>query len=153
MYGIFEVLVDTLLICTITGMAIVLTGTWTSGETGAALSERAFEAGLPGAWGGFVVTIGLVLFAFLTLIGWSYYGETAIVYLLDARAAVPYRLAWLVFMFLGAAGSLHLVGHCGHAQCTDGNSEPHLGADQHSADTPAAAGVLRSSSGVAIFSG
>ena len=109
MYGIFEVLVDTLLICTVTGLAIILTGTWTSGETGAALSMKAFEAGLPGAWGGFIVTIGLVLFAFSTLIGWSYYGETGIVYLLGTRAAMPYRIAWLVFMFLGAIGSLHLV--------------------------------------------
>ena len=109
MYGIFEVLVDTLLICTITGLAIILTGTWTSGDTGAALSVRAFEAGLPGAWGGFVVTLGLVLFAFSTLIGWSYYGETGIVYLLGARSAVPYRIAWLVFMYLGAVGSLHLI--------------------------------------------
>ena len=50
-----------------------------------------------------------MLFAFSTLVGWSYYGETAIVYLLGARAAMPYRLAWLVFIYLGAVGSLHLV--------------------------------------------
>jgi len=109
MYGIFEVLVDTLLICTITGLAIILTGTWTSGATGAALSVSAFSAGLPGNWGGIVVTVGLVLFAYSTLIGWSYYGETGIVYLLGARAALPYRYAWLVFIYLGSVGSLHLV--------------------------------------------
>jgi len=109
LYGIFEVLVDTLLICTITGLAIILTGTWTSGDTGAALTMRAFEAALPGTWGGLVVTIGLVLFAFSTIIGWSYYGETGIVYLFGTRAALPYRLAWLVFVFLGAIGSLHLI--------------------------------------------
>ena len=56
-----------------------------------------------------MVTTGLVLFAFSTLIGWSYYGETGIVYLLGARAAVPYRMVWLVFIYLGAVGSLHLV--------------------------------------------
>jgi AGCS family alanine or glycine:cation symporter len=50
-----------------------------------------------------------MLFAYSTLIGWSYYGETGIVYLLGARAAVPYRLLWLVFTYLGAVGSLHLV--------------------------------------------
>jgi AGCS family alanine or glycine:cation symporter len=50
-----------------------------------------------------------MLFSFSTLIGWSYYGETGIVYLLGARAAVPYRLAWLLFIYLGAVGSLHLV--------------------------------------------
>jgi AGCS family alanine or glycine:cation symporter len=109
MYGIFEVLVDTLLICTTTGLVIILSGEWANGATGAALSLKAFEVGLPGAWGGFIVTTGLVLFAFSTLIGWSYYGETGIVYLLGARAALPYRLLWLVFMYLGAIGSLHLV--------------------------------------------
>jgi AGCS family alanine or glycine:cation symporter len=109
LYGIFEVLVDTLLICTTTGLVIILSGLWSGGETGAALSLKAFEAGLPGQWGGLVVTSGLVLFAFSTLIGWSYYGETGIVYLLGAKAALPYRFAWLVFMYLGAVGSLHLV--------------------------------------------
>ena len=109
MYGIFEVLVDTLLICTTTGLVIILSGEWANGATGAALSLKAFEVGLPGAWGGLIVTTGLVLFAFSTLIGWSYYGETGIVYLLGARAALPYRLLWLVFIYLGAIGSLHLV--------------------------------------------
>jgi AGCS family alanine or glycine:cation symporter len=50
-----------------------------------------------------------VLFAFSTVIGWSYYGETGIVYLLGTRATVPYRMLWLVFIYLGAVGSLHLV--------------------------------------------
>ena len=109
MYGIFEVFVDTLLICTTTGLVILVTGSWDTGETGAALTGKAFEAGLPGAWGDIIVTTGLVLFAFSTIIGWSYYGETGIVYLLGSRAAVPYRLAWLVFIYLGAVGSLHVV--------------------------------------------
>jgi AGCS family alanine or glycine:cation symporter len=109
MYGIFEVFVDTILICTTTGLVILVTGVWDGGATGAALSAQAFETGLPGQWGDIVVTTGLVLFAFSTIIGWSYYGETGIVYLLGARAAVPYRVAWLVFIYLGATGSLHLV--------------------------------------------
>jgi AGCS family alanine or glycine:cation symporter len=109
LYGIFEVFVDTLLICTTTGLVILVTGAWETGETGAALSGKAFALGLPGTWGHLVVTMGLVLFAFSTLIGWSYYGETGIVYLLGTRAALPYRLAWLVFIYLGSVGSLHLV--------------------------------------------
>lgn len=109
MYGIFEVFVDTLLICTATALVILSTGTWDSGLTGAALSVKAFETGLPGTFGDVVVTSGLILFAYSTLLGWSYYGETGIVYLLGTRAAVPYRAAWLVFVFLGATGSLHLV--------------------------------------------
>ena len=109
MYGVFEVFVDTILICTATGLVILLTDTWSSGLTGAALSVKAFETGLPGSFGDIVVTGGLILFAYSTLIGWSYYGETGIVYLLGAKAAMPYRLAWLVFVYLGATGSLHLV--------------------------------------------
>jgi len=109
LYGIFEVFVDTILICTMTGLVILATGVWTSGANGAALSALAFESGLPGSWGDIVVTGSLVLFSFSTLIGWSYYGETGIVYLAGTRAAVPYRLAWLVCIYLGAVGSLHLV--------------------------------------------
>lgn len=109
MYGVFEVFVDTLLICTATALVILLTDTWSSGLTGAALSAKAFETGLPGTFGSVVVTAGLLLFAYSTLIGWSYYGETGIVYLLGAKAAMPYRLVWLGFVYLGATGSLHLV--------------------------------------------
>ena len=109
LYGIFEVFVDTLLICTTTGLVILVTDSWTTGVSGADLSARAFETGLPGVWGDIVVTTGLVLFAFSTLVGWSYYGETGIVYLFGSKAAVPYRLAWLVFIYLGSIGSLHLV--------------------------------------------
>ncbi len=109
LYGIFEVFVDTILVCTTTGMVILVTGVWANGETGAALSGHAFSVGLPGTWGNIVVTTSLTLFAFSTVIGWSYYGETAIVYLFGRGAAMPYRLAWLVFIYLGAVGSLHLV--------------------------------------------
>ena len=109
LYGIFEVFVDTILICTTTGLVILVSGAWDDGATGAALSVQAFSTGLPGTWGGIIVTTGLVLFAFSTLIGWSYYGETGIVYLLGAKAALPYRLLWLVFIYLGSVGSLHLI--------------------------------------------
>jgi AGCS family alanine or glycine:cation symporter len=109
LYGIFEVFVDTVLICTTTGLVILVTRTWDSGLTGAALSAKAFEVGLPGAWGDIVVTGGILLFSYSTLIGWSYYGETGIVYLFGARAAMPYRILWLVFVYLGSVGSLHLV--------------------------------------------
>lgn len=109
MYGIFEVFVDTILICTTTGLVILLTDTWSLGINGAALSAKAFEVGLPGTWGSLVVTSGVMLFSFSTLVGWSYYGETGAVYLFGAKAAMPYRLLWLVFIYLGAVGSLHLV--------------------------------------------
>lgn len=109
MYGIFEVFVDTVVICTVTGLAILVTGVWHNGATGAALSGAAFSTGLPGTWGNLVVTTSITLFAFSTVIGWSYYGETAIVYLAGTRAALPYRLVWIVFIYLGAVGSLRLV--------------------------------------------
>lgn len=109
MYGIFEVFVDTILICTTTGLVILLTGTWDQGLGGAALSAKAFETGLPGTWGSLIVTSGVMLFSYSTLVGWSYYGETGAVYLFGAKAAIPYRIAWLVFIYLGAVGSLHLV--------------------------------------------
>ena len=109
LYGIFEVFVDTILVCTTTGLVVLVTDTWTQGVSGAALAGAAFSTGLPGTWGNLVVTVSLVLFAFSTVIGWSYYGETGIVYLLGAKAAIPYRLLWLVFIYLGAVGSLHLV--------------------------------------------
>ena len=109
LYGIFEVFVDTILVCTTSGMVIMVTGVWSSGATGAALAGEAFSTGLPGTWGNLVVTISLVLFAYSTVIGWSYYGETGIVYLLGPKAVMPYKIAWLVFIYLGAVGSLHLV--------------------------------------------
>jgi AGCS family alanine or glycine:cation symporter len=109
LYGIFEVFVDTILVCAATGLVVLVTGEWTSGSTGAALAARAFETGLPGVWGDVVVTTGIVTFAFSTLLGWSYYGETAIAYLLGTRVILPYRILWLVGAWLGATGSLHVV--------------------------------------------
>jgi AGCS family alanine or glycine:cation symporter len=109
LYGIFEVFVDTILVCTTTGLAILVTGVWNGGATGAALAGAAFSTGLPGTWGNIVVTVSLVLFAYSTVVGWSYYGETGVVYLLGPKAVVPYRIIWLVFIYLGAVGSLSVV--------------------------------------------
>jgi len=109
LYGIFEVFVDTLVVCLLTGFAILVTGAWTTGATGAALSAKAFEIGLPGVWGGIVVSTSVIAFAFSTIIGWAYYGETGVTYLFGTKAQLPYRVAWIVFVFLGATGSLTLV--------------------------------------------
>jgi AGCS family alanine or glycine:cation symporter len=109
LYGIFEVFVDTILVCTVTGLAIIATGVWSSGATGAALAGAAFSTGLPGTWGNIVVTVSLVLFAYSTVVGWSYYGETGVVYLIGAKAVPVYRVLWLVFIYLGAVGSLSVV--------------------------------------------
>jgi len=108
-YGIFGVFTDTLVICMLTGLVILTTGVWDSGETGAALAAQAFATGLPGDWGHYVVSIGVILFAFSTVIGWAYYGETGATYLFGTGALLPYRLLWIAFVFIGATGSLKLV--------------------------------------------
>jgi AGCS family alanine or glycine:cation symporter len=109
LYGIFEVFVDTIVVCLLTGMVILLTDTWTMGLNGAALSAKAFEVGLPGVWGHMVVSTGLITFAFSTIVGWAFYGETGVTYLFGTKAILPYRLLWIVFVYLGATGSLQVV--------------------------------------------
>jgi AGCS family alanine or glycine:cation symporter len=109
LYGIFEVFVDTIVVCLLTGFVVLATGAWQSGETGAAMAAQAFEIGLPGGWGGTIVSVGLILFAFSSVIGWAYYGETGATYLFGTGASTPYRLAWIGFVYLGATGSLHVI--------------------------------------------
>jgi len=103
MIAMLGTFIDTLVICTMTAMVIVLTGAWTSDVTGAPLSSLAFSTGLPGP-GGYIVTFGLVIFAFTTILGWSYYGERCAEYLFGVRVIVPYRLLWIAFILIGALG-------------------------------------------------
>ena len=103
--GMLGTFIDTLIVCTITGLVIMVSGVWSSGETGAALSSAAFEAGLAG-FGGYIVGLGLALFAFTTILGWSVYGERCIEYLFGVRAIVPFRLVWVATIPAGAM--LHL---------------------------------------------
>lgn len=100
--------IDTLIICTMTALVIVLTGAWQSGETGAALSTLAFNTALPG-WGGYIVTFGLIVFAFTTILGWSYYGERCAEFLFGIRVILPYRILWLLAIPFGAMGKLTLI--------------------------------------------
>jgi AGCS family alanine or glycine:cation symporter len=100
--------IDTLVICSITGLVIIISGEWVSGETGAALSSIAFESSLPGL-GANLVTVGLVLFAFTTMLGWSVYGERCAEYLFGIRAIWPFRIAWVLAIPVGALGQLGFV--------------------------------------------
>ena len=100
--------IDTIIICTITGLVIVVSGTWTSGENGAALSALAFGHELPGA-GAYVVALGLALFAFTTILGWSVYGERCVEYLFGVHAIIPFRLLWVVAVPVGALVKLDFV--------------------------------------------
>ncbi len=104
-----QTFIDTLVVCSMTGLVILVTGVWTSGKNGAPLTSYAFETGLPGELGGLIVTIGIILFAFSTILGWSYYGEKAIEYLLGSKAIIPYRWAFIISVGLGASMKLDLV--------------------------------------------
>lgn len=100
--------IDTMIICTITGLVIITSGAWTSGETGAALSSRAFELVLPGG-GNYIVTLGLAIFAFTTLLGWSYYGERCVQYLFGPKSITPFRILWVLAIPVGASAELDFV--------------------------------------------
>jgi AGCS family alanine or glycine:cation symporter len=99
---------DTLLICTITGLVIVTSGLWTSGTSGAALTSAAFAQALPGV-GNYLVAISLAIFAFTTIIGWSFYGERCVEFLLGVKAIKPYRILWVLAIPVGATLSLDFV--------------------------------------------
>ncbi len=100
--------IDTIIICTITGLVILISGVWTEGISGAALSSAAFEHALPNM-GGYIVTFGLVLFAFTTMLGWSFYGEKCVQYLLGVNAIVPFRILWIIAIPIGAMMKLDFV--------------------------------------------
>ena len=99
---------DTIIVCSITGLVLAITGVWTSGKSGASLTSLAFETGLPG-FGGLIVTIGIILFAYSTVLGWAYYGEKCAEYLFGARILLPYRLLWTVAVFVGTVAKMPLV--------------------------------------------
>lgn len=100
---------DTIIVCSLTGLVLSTTGVWTSGETGVDLTLLAFKAGLPGDWGKWIVTLGVVTFAFSTILGWCYYGEKCFEYLAGEDYIRYYRMAWIVFVFIGAVVKLDLV--------------------------------------------
>jgi len=100
--------IDTLIICSITGLAIITSGAWTSGETGASLTSAAFETTIPGV-GSHVVTIALAIFAFTTMLGWSFYGEKCVEYLLGVRSIKPFRVLWVLAVPLGATADLGFI--------------------------------------------
>ena len=91
--------IDTLIVCTMTALVIITSGAWTAtgagggGLTGAVLTSAAFQASIPG--GQYVVTIALVVFAFTTILGWSYYGERCWQYLLGEKSLMVYRVVWI----------------------------------------------------------
>ncbi len=108
LWGVFEVFTDTIVICSITALAIMVTGVWESGESGAVLSAMAFDTGLPGV-GRYIVSIGLILFAYSTILGWEYYGERCLEYLFGTMPIFAYRILWVIFVVVGAIGGLEFM--------------------------------------------
>ncbi|MFK4765154.1 alanine/glycine:cation symporter family protein [Desulfobaculum sp. SPO524] len=102
-----QTFIDTIIVCSMTGLVLVLTGVWSSGATGAELTTMGFAAGFSG--GEHIVTLGLILFAYSTILGWSYYGEKSIEYLFGVKAILPYRIVFICFVGVGAVAKLSLV--------------------------------------------
>jgi len=108
LWGVFEVFVDTIVICSMTALTILTTGVWESGKSGAVLTSMAFESALPGV-GNYIVSIGLVLFAYSTIIGWEYYGERCFEYLVGTKPIMAYRILWVISVVVGAVGGLEFM--------------------------------------------
>lgn len=104
-----QTFIDTLVVCTMTGLVIILSGNWMTQMNGAELTAISFTHGLGSEIGEYIVSIGLTLFAYSTLLGWSYYGEKSIEYLIGEKAIMPYRIVFTIFVGIGAVSKLGLV--------------------------------------------
>ena len=100
--------IDTLIICTMTGLALVLTGVWQGDAAGAAMTSAAFASAY-GAVGSSLLTIALVLFAFTTILGWNYYGERACIYLFGTKGVMPYRIIFIALIASGGFLKLEAI--------------------------------------------
>lgn len=102
--------IDTIIVCTMTGLVLIVTGTWNLNYEGAAMTNYAFSVGLPiASLGKFIVTIGLIFFAFTTIIGWNYYGERCTEYLFGVKGIKVYRYVFIALVAIGAYLKLDLV--------------------------------------------
>jgi AGCS family alanine or glycine:cation symporter len=99
--------IDTLIICTMTGLVLIVTGVWSGEPQGAAMTLAAFSSALP--FGDIVLSICVALFAFTTMLGWSYYGERCAEFLLGPKVITPFRVLWVIGIFVGTQMSLELV--------------------------------------------
>jgi alanine or glycine:cation symporter, AGCS family len=106
--GMMGTFIDTILVCTMTGLLLIVTGVWNSGESGAALTSNAFAVAFP-TFGSAFLAIALAVFAYTTILGWAYYGEKCWEYLVGTSVEKPYRLAWTAFVMIGAVTQLDFV--------------------------------------------
>ncbi|MGO5592035.1 alanine/glycine:cation symporter family protein [Acidaminococcus sp. HCP3S3_G9_1] len=93
--------IDTIIICTMTGLVVVISGLWKTDLNGAALTNAAFLQAYP-HFGGYMLMVGLVLFAFTTILGWNYYGERCMEYLVGIKGIMPYRVGFILLVGCGA---------------------------------------------------
>ena len=93
--------IDTIIICTMTGLVVVISGLWKTDLNGAALTNAAFLQAYP-SFGGYMLMVGLVLFAFTTILGWNYYGERCMEYLVGTKGIMPYRIGFIILAGCGA---------------------------------------------------
>jgi AGCS family alanine or glycine:cation symporter len=107
MIAMLGTFIDTLIVCTMTGLVIVIMDVWPSGVSGASLTTMAFASAFPG--GEYIVSLGLCLFAFTTMIGWSFYGERCVVFLLGTRGITPFRWAWVIAIPVGTLVELDMI--------------------------------------------
>lgn len=108
MWGIWEVFIDTIVVCSMTSLVILTTGALETGETGADLTTAAFNQGLPGP-GGYIILISIIFFAYTTMLTWNFYGEKSWEYIFGKKIVVPYRIIFLIFLFIGAIGGLEAI--------------------------------------------
>ncbi|MFA0145348.1 alanine/glycine:cation symporter family protein [Vibrio lentus] len=101
---------DTIIICTMTGLALILTGAWQTDLSGAAMTTHAFAVGLNAdTLGPMLVSVGLIFFAFTTILGWNYYGERCVVFLLGTKAVLPYKIIFIALVASGAFLKLDMI--------------------------------------------
>lgn len=110
LWGVFEVFVDTIIVCSMTALVILTSGLWNSGITGAELTSAAFSASL-GNYGGYFISISILFFALSTILGWSYYGERSIEYITSKNKTIImiYRALFIGCIVIGATSNLTLV--------------------------------------------
>ena len=99
--------IDTLIICTMTGLVLIVSGAWNTDLEGAAMTLMVFDSALP--FGGNILSLCIALFAFTTMLGWSYYGERCAQFLLGPKVVLPFRVLWVIGVFIGTQMSLGLV--------------------------------------------
>ncbi len=100
--------IDTIIICTMTGLTIIVSGVWSGDLNGAPLTEAAFASAFP-AIAKYILSGGLTLFAFTTIIGWNYYGERCAEYLFGVKAIMPYRIFYICLVGMGVFLKLDMI--------------------------------------------